>query len=172
MKIGHFLSSYRWPIFLGAILGMSIIAQGVLVFVATRPDAPRPIARYYERSLAWDADAAVAAQSRRLGWTVKVEVPAGEHYAVAARRPVDISIGDDEGQPVTALEGRLVAVRPADIRRNGESTLVELPHAPGHYRSLAPLSAPGIWELSIDVHRGDTRFMYTERVVIRGSGER
>ena len=33
------LSEYRWPIGLGGLLAMSVIACGVLVWVATRPDS-------------------------------------------------------------------------------------------------------------------------------------
>jgi nitrogen fixation protein FixH len=169
MSIKRIISAYRWPIILASLLLMSVSAQGVLVYVATRPDAPRPIADYYERSLEWDADLALLAASRRLGWSVHVEIPAGEEYTVTARRPVDITVQDREGQPVTELTGRLVAVRPADIRLNGKSELVELPHDPGHYRTLARLPVTGLWELSLDTHRGETRFLHTERVMVTGA---
>ena len=168
MKIFRVISTYRWPFILGGMLTMSIVAQGVLVFVATRPDAPRPIADYYERGLAWEADAALLAASRRLGWSVQLEVPAGDEYALAELRPVDITVQGRDGLPVTELSGRLVAVRPSDPRLGGESALVELPHEPGHYRTLARLSVAGLWELSLDARRGETRFLYTERVMVAG----
>jgi len=168
MKLGRLLSAYRWPIILGGFLAMSVTAQGVLVFVATRPDSPRPIEDYYERSLEWDADAALVAASERLGWSVAMEIPGGEAYSLTPRRPVDVTILDRDGQPVTELTGRLVAVRPADTRLNGESALVELPHEPGHYRTLAHLPVAGVWELSLDATRGKTRFVHTERVVVTG----
>ena len=59
MKLLRLISEYRWPIYLGGLLAMSVIACGVLVWVATRPDAPRPIKGYYEAAQAWDADEAV-----------------------------------------------------------------------------------------------------------------
>ncbi len=159
-----FISAYRWPIFILGLLGMSFTAQGILVVVATRPDTPPPIADYYERALAWDADSAVLAASRRLGWRVEIDVPAGKQFAVASRRPVDIVIHDRENQPVSGLRGRLIAIRPADTRLNGASDLFELPHEPGRYRTLARLSAPGLWEMSIDGHLGDTHFVHTARI--------
>jgi len=149
---------------------MSVIAQGVLVFVATRPDAPRPIEDYHAKSLDWDADAAVLAASERLGWSVQMEIPAGEEYALAAQRPVDITVRDRDGQPVTNLVGRLVAIRPAETRLNGESPLVELPHAPGNYRTLARLPAAGVWQFSLDAHRSEQRFVHTQRVEVAGGG--
>ena len=48
MKLLRLISEYRWPIYLGGLLSMSVVACGVLVWVATRPDSPRPIKGYYE----------------------------------------------------------------------------------------------------------------------------
>jgi nitrogen fixation protein FixH len=160
------LREYRWPLFVGGLLAMSIGSQGVLVWFATRPDSPRPIANYYQKSLEWDAETAVIEASRQLGWKVTLDIPTGTELAVGARRPVDVTVADRYGYPVTELVGRLVAVRPADIRLNGESELVELPHRAGSYRTLAALTAPGLWELHLDTRRGDTRFVHTERVVV------
>jgi len=166
MSLRRFISAYRWPIFIVGLLLMSITAQGVLVYVATRPSAPRPIVDYYQRSLEWDADAALQAASRELGWSVNIDVPAGGQYAVSARRPVDVTVRDRTGQPVSGLEGRLVAVRPADTRLNGASELTELPHEPGRYRTLARLPAPGLWELSLDAQLGEARFVHVARVSV------
>lgn len=168
MKITRLISTYRWPFILGGLLAMSVIAQGVLVYVATRPDAPRPIKDYYERGLEWEADAAKLAASRRLGWSVSIDVPEGEAYTMAASRPVDLTVRDRDGAPVTGLTGRVLAKRPADTRLNGTSDLVELPHEPGRYRTLARLSATGVWELSLDAHQGEVAFLYTERVTVAG----
>lgn len=168
MKLTRLLSANRWPILLAGFLGMSVVAQGVLVWVATRPDAPRPIEHYYEKGLSWEADEAVLAASERLGWSARVEVPQGEEYALTLVRPVDVSIRDRDGAPVSALSGRLVAVRPADTRLNGESELVELPYAPGSYRTLAHLPAAGVWELNLDLRRGDEHYVHTERVEVLG----
>jgi len=55
MKIFRVISEYRWPIYLGGLLAMSIVSSGVIVWVATRPDTPRPMQGYYEAARAWDA---------------------------------------------------------------------------------------------------------------------
>lgn len=164
--VRRFVSEFRWPLFLGGLLFMAIGAQAILVWVATRPDSPVPIADYYEKSLEWDAETAVIEASRQLGWRVELDIPTGKQFAVGARRPVDITVVDRYGDPVTGLAGRLVAVRPANIRLNGESELAEMPSQAGSYRTLAALPVPGIWELHMDASRGDTRFVHSERVVV------
>ena len=166
----QFVSARRWPMFVIGILMMSITAQGIMVFIATRPNSPQPIEDYYDRSLAWDAEAAVIAASRDLGWRVKIDIPQGKQYAVTAQRPVDVTIVDRSGQPVTGLIGQLHAERPADTPKNSHSYLIELPHAPGTYRTLARLAAPGLWTFNLDTRVGKTRFVDSSRVVVPDSG--
>lgn len=164
MKLLRLISEYRWPIYLGGLLSMSVIASGVLVWVATRPDVPRPIRGYYEAARAWDADEAVAEASRQLGWTVRYELPAGVPHVRGMPRPVDVHVADREGRPVSALSGRLLAIRPADTRLNQAGDLVEIPQAPGSYRTLVRIDEPGAWELRIDARQQALRFVHAARI--------
>lgn len=151
MKLLRTISEYRWPIYLGGLLTMSLVACGVIVFVATRPDSPRPIKGYYEAARAWDADQAVEAASRQLGWRVEYEFPAAIPHYPGMPRPVDVHVRDREGRAVAGLAGTLLAVRPSDTRLNQAGMLTELPQRDGTYRTLVLLDEPGEWELRIDV---------------------
>ncbi|MEO8679686.1 MAG: FixH family protein [Vicinamibacterales bacterium] len=159
------LSDYRWPIYIGGHLTMSVVACGVLVWVATRADAPRPIPAYYETALAWDADEAVEDASRRLGWTVHYELPGDIPHSGGMPRPVDVTVSDRDGRPVSGLAGRLFAVRPADTRLNQTGSLVEMPRH-GSYRTLIRLDAPGAWELRIDTTQQALRFVDVARITV------
>lgn len=165
-SIGSFVSRYRWPLFIGGILLMSIAAQGIMVYFATRPSAPRPVADYYDRALEWDAEKAALDASAALGWTVAIDVPVGAQYVTGMPRPVDVRVVDPDGAPVRGLAGRLVAVRPADTRLNVEGTLTELPQEPGRYRALLRLDAVGLWELGIDARQGELRFVHRGRFTV------
>ena len=116
MKLLRLISEYRWPIYLGGLLAMSVVACGVLVWVATRPDTPRPIKGYYEAARAWDADEAVEEASRELGWTVRYELPADvphiAGHAAAGGRPV----ADRDGRP---SRGSRAACSPSARRTRG-----------------------------------------------------
>jgi hypothetical protein len=160
VSIRHTISEYRWPIYLGGLLTMSIVACGVLVYVATRPNAPRPIKGYYEAARAWDADEAVSEASRQLGWSVRYDLPAGVPHFAGMPRPVDVRVADREGQPVTGLKGKLFAFRSSDARLNQVGDLTELPQEAGTYRSLIQLDEPGAWELRIDAKQQALRFVH------------
>jgi nitrogen fixation protein FixH len=166
MKLLSLISEYRWPMIIGAHLTMSIVACGVLVWVATRPDAPRPIEGYYETAQAWDMDEAVAAASRELGWTVRYELPAGIPHFPGMPRPIDVTVTDRDGHPVSGLAGRLLAIRPSDARVNQQGDLVAVPTAAGVYRTLVRLDKPGAWEFRLDTVQGAMRFVHTARVSV------
>lgn len=166
MKILRLISEYRWPIYVGGLLAMSVVACAILVWVATRPDVPRPIKGYYEAARAWDADEAVEAASRQLGWTVRYELPAGVPHFPGMPRPVDVRVADREGKPVSGLAGRLFAIRPSDGRLNQDGALVELPQEAGSYRTLVLLDQPGTWELRVDTRKEALRFVHAARLEV------
>ena len=172
MKFARALSEYRWPIYLGGLLAMTVGASAVLVWVATRPDSPRPIKGYYEAARRWDADEAVADASRQLGWTVRYELPGDVPHYRGMPRPIDVRVADRDGKPVSGLAGTLFAVRPSDTRLNQSGDLTELPQRPGSYRTLVLLDEPGAWELRIDARQQTLRFVHTARLTVPEGGAR
>jgi len=168
MTLLRTISEYRWPIFIGGHLTMSLVACGVLVYVATRPDVPRPIQGYYESARSWDADRAVEDASRALGWTVRFALPADVPHLPGMPRPVDVTVTDRDGRPVAGLAGQVVAIRPADARLNQRAALVAVPS--GGYRALVRLDEPGAWDLRLDTHQQAQRFVLTTRFAVPDGG--
>ena len=166
MKVVKLLSEYRWPIYLGGLLTMSVVSSGVIAWVATRPDTPRPMAGYYEAARSWDATAAVEEASRQLGWSVRYEFPVDVPHFAGMPRPVDVDVADRDGKPVAGLRGRLFATRASDTRLNQTGDLMPVPQAPGRYRTLVLVDAPGAWELRIDVTQAALRFVHAARVTV------
>ena len=164
MKLLRTVSEYRWPIYLGGLLTMSIVASAVIVWVATRPNSPRPIKGYYEAARTWDVDEAVQDASRRLGWTVRYELPSDVPHYPGMPRPVDVRVADRDGTPVSGLAGKLVAIRPSDTRLNQSGDLTELPQQAGCYRTLVVLDKTGTWELRIDARQQALRFVHAARL--------
>jgi len=167
VRLLRLISAYRWPIYLGGLLTMPIVATAVLVWVATRPDSPRPISGYYQAARAWDATEAVEDASRQLGWTVRYELPSDIPHYRGMPRPVDVRVADRDGKPVTGLTGRLFAIRPSDTRLNQAGGLTEIPQRAGTYRTLVRLDEPGTWELRIDTRQQSLRFVHAARLTVR-----
>lgn len=166
MKLARLISEYRWPMFVGGLLSMSVISSGVLVWIATRPDSPRPMEGYYEAAQAWDASEAEEAASRQLGWTVRYELPANVPHLRGMPRPVDVTVADRTGAPVADLAGRLFAIRPSDTRLNQQGALSAIPNQPGRYRTLVRLDDSGEWEMRLDATQQAMRFVHAARMQI------
>ena len=166
MKVFRLISEYRWPIYLGGLLAMSIVSSGVIVWVATRPDTPRPMKGYYEAARAWDADEAIEEASRQLGWSVRYQLPSDVPHVAGMPRPMDVYVADRDGNPVSGLTGSLFAIRPSDTRLNQTASLVALPQSPGSYRTLVRLDAPGAWDVRIDMRQGSLRFVHAARLAV------
>ena len=168
------MSENRWPLYLSGLLGMAIAAYAVLIYVATRPAAPRPIPRYYETSQQWDVDEAAEEASRQLGWSVTYEIPKGVPHVAGMPRPVDVRVVDREGKGVAGLTGRLFVARPSDQRLSQSAPLVGLPHEPGSYRALVVVDQPGAWDFRLDAKQDALRFVHAARANVApdpGAGE-
>jgi hypothetical protein len=166
MRLLRLIADYRWPIYIGGLLMMPIVACGVLVWVATRPDAPRPIERYHQAAQSWDASEAIEDASRQSGWSVRYALPSDLPIMRGMPRPVDVTVVDRGGRPVSGLAGDLLAIRPSDTRLNQRATLVEMPSHDGRYRTLVRLDHPGAWELRLDTHQDSVRFVHSARVTV------
>ncbi|MEI6667100.1 MAG: FixH family protein [Acidobacteriota bacterium] len=160
MTLFKLLSEYRWPIYLGGLLTMSITSSGIIAWVATRPDTPRPMTGYYEAARSWDATAAVDEASRQLGWSVRYQFAADVPHVVGMLRPIDVDVTDRDGKPVLGLAGHLFAIRSSDARLNQSGALTAMPQTQGRYRTMIRIDAPGAWELRIDVTQAALRFVH------------
>ena len=150
---------------------MSVVACGVLVWVATRPDAPRPIQGYYEAARAWDADEAVEDASRQLGWTRPLRA-AGRRPALSRACPArsTCTVADRDGKPVTGLTGHLFAIRPSDTRLNRDGELIgDARSTPAATARWCCVDEPGAWEFRIDTTQQALRFVHAARMDVPAS---
>ena len=123
VKLLRLISDYRWPIYIGGHLTMSVVACGVLVWVATRPDAPRPdpgllrggASRGTPTKPSWTP---AGSSAGRCATTLPTDVPHYRGHAAArgrdGRRPRRAS-GDGLDRP--AVRGAAVGRAPEPARR-------------------------------------------------------
>ena len=105
---------------------------------------------------------AVEEASRRLGWAVTYEMPGDIPHVAGMPRPVDVTVVDRDGRPVSDLAGSLIAIRPSDARLNQRGKLVAIPAHAGSYRTLIRIDRPGAWELRLDATQRAMRFVLSE----------
>ncbi|HUJ56936.1 MAG TPA: FixH family protein [Kofleriaceae bacterium] len=136
----------RWVgIIIGLLVGNVCATSGLIA--ASQHGASRVIPSYYERALRYDDQLDQAARSAALAWHVELALtPAG--IRVVGR--------DRDGHALRGARVRITAAPRAPGLPGFELALVEV--AGGDYR--APLFvAPGWYDATVTVERGDSRFV-------------
>ena len=133
-----------WPLFIITLLVVGAVGSLAAVVAAHSDGGAQVIDDYYRKAVNWDEAAARRAAVEALGWTVQVEVGPGP----AAARPVEVTVHDRDGRPVTGLEGTLRAWRPHLAAPVAEVALTPT-DVPGRYRQPLPIRASGLWDLEV-----------------------
>lgn len=171
--IAHFKNRYsqehrearRNPWFL-AWMGLVVVFLAVnAAFVVTAMvTSPGLVAEdYYEQGRAYEQTAItrLAAQNQ-LGWETRLEVP--QRIVTHGADVYRFSAVDARGVPVTDAEVNIMAYRPSDADADFRTPLTEI--APGLYQANLSFALPGIWDLNINVTRGDDSYQQTQRISV------
>ncbi len=140
-----------WPVAIGGVLAVTVVANGFLLRAASAPGATATEPDSYHRAIAWDSVAAAVAQAAALGWSAEARMT-----RQGARLRVDVALTDASGAPIRDAIVMVTAIH------NLESThraTVALAPVPNGYAALLPSSRAGLWELRITAVRGTDHWM-------------
>ncbi|MGE0556130.1 MAG: FixH family protein [Gemmatimonadales bacterium] len=143
-----------WPIALAGVLGLTVVANGVLVYQATRagPAATEP--DYYQRALDWDSTMAQARVNLELGWRVSGRLTGDGR--------VELAVSDRDGAPIALarIDGEGFALAGGDAYR-----LSLAPIGDGNYEGRLGDRRAGLHEIRLTIRTDDHRVT----AVLRGS---
>lgn len=142
-----------WPVAIIGVLGVTVAANGVLLYEANRGDATALETDYYRKAIQWDSTAAQATRNVALGWRLTGSLgPTGR---------IAVRLVDRDGAPidgaVVSLEGFAIAHGTGDFR----ATMTEA--ADHEYAGAVALAHGGLHEVRFIVTRGGERFTATLR---------
>jgi hypothetical protein len=160
-KFADWVGRYRWPVGIVAIIAVFFVADGLLIVTAFSARNVGPEEDYYERALQHDGVRAAVERAELRGLRVAVRV--GSAPLSEMPRPVDVTVTDGAGRPVSGLDGTLTAVRPSDVRLKNRAVLVSVPGRPGQYRLLLRVPVSGLWVFELDARQDGESY----RVVLR-----
>jgi len=158
-----------WPIALVGVLGVTVAANGVLLWEARGPGAAAVEPDYYRKAVAWDSTLAQRRRSDALGWRLDAALGTpGPGGAVLKLR-----LEDREGVPVRGVEFRIEAIHNLEAGHRVEAALgapdhPALPDPTGSYEIRLPIHRQGLWELRVEARRRSDRFFASLR---REAGE-
>ena len=145
------LSGRLWPAAIIAVLAVTVIANIVMLRLASDPDAGALEPDAYAKAVAWDSTAAERDASLELGWSATARlVPAAE-----SGMRVEVTLADRAGRPLAGARVRVEAIHNGLARRLPAQLV---PTAAGTYGATLPLSRPGMWELRLHATRDADRF--------------
>lgn len=141
-----------WPAAIVGVLGVTVLANFVILWAARDRNAAVVEPDYYRKALAWDTTLAQRRVNAALGWRIEAALLDADSNGVTVR----VRLRDQAGDPLAGAGVHLEAIHNAAAADPVRTMLVE--HARGWYEARLPLRHQGLWELRFEVVRGDQRF--------------
>lgn len=142
-----------WPLLIISLLGISIGASLITVFVARSDGGAQVIDNYYEKAVRWDSTKASQAASDALQWTTALQLGPP---STSGLRLLELTIRDSAGVPVNDLRGTVRLYRTDQARPTATIPLTPADDTLGVYRQYVPLSDPGLWDIQVQAARQGT----------------
>lgn len=146
-----------WPLALAAVLGLTVIANGLLLWTASGEQSLAYEPDFYRKALDWDSTMAQGVRNTDLGWRVGGTIElSGTHDG-----RIVLQLSDREGRPVDGARLTVDAIPIAHAELDRQVSLE--PAAPGSYAGRLPLAYLGLYELRLTALRDSARFTATLR---------
>ncbi len=161
------------------IFAVFLIANGVMVYFATRSWTGLATDNAYEKGLAYNEAIAAAETQAALGWRVEVTAGLGADTAATAATTasaataataawVEVAVADREGRPVVAEQVRARFVRPTHVGYDRDAVLTA--YDAGRYRGEVELPLAGQWDLRVRIEHAGGVYRADRRVVLGSDG--
>jgi len=153
---GHWI-----PWAFGAFFLVVLIANGTMIYIGMTTWTGLVSTNYYEEGRTYNRNIAAAEAQAALGWQVTAEARLTQGFD----GELTVDVRDRQGQPITDATVTARFIRPTseghdfslDLAATGE----------GSYRAAFTLPLTGLWDIHLDITRGDDRFVETRRVTLR-----
>lgn len=152
------------PWALASIFAAFLVANGTMIYFASRSWTGLETEGAYEKGLAYNDIIAAAEAQAALGWQVALEAGTAE----TGEAWVEVSLADREGHPIAARAVWARLVRPTHVGYDREAPLRDL--GGGRYRGLVELPLPGQWDLRVRVEHVGGVYRASRRVVLDRDG--
>jgi nitrogen fixation protein FixH len=150
-----------WPIGIAVILGATVVANLVVMRVATNDPSFAIEPDYYKKAVAFDSTIAEERRSNALGWTATSTIVASDS---AGRPTLTVRLLDAQRRPVQGATMKAVAL--ANVRANDLVSVALTEAAPGEYAARLGARISGQWEVRVDAVRGADHFTTSTRADI------
>ncbi|MFY7777774.1 MAG: FixH family protein [Elstera sp.] len=153
---------YRWiPWCFLAGFGVVLIANGTLLYFATRQPVGLVIEKPYENGIAYNKILAAGRVQAKLGWGA--QILASDFNAVEGRARFQLLVTDANG-PLDAVVVQLTLTRP--LEGNSLPT-VSLPVEAGRAQVTLNGLRPGQWAARMVIRQGEAQAVIEQRMILK-----
>jgi nitrogen fixation protein FixH len=131
-----------WPLGLTAVLAVTVVANGFMLYAANDRNAAVVEPDYYRRAVAWDSSAVQLDVNAALGWRIEASI---EPLAEDGRGRIRVRLADRDGRPLARARLAVTAIHNLDAARRPAAE-IELDDEGAGILDL-PLGRAGMWEL-------------------------
>ncbi len=153
---GHWI-----PWAFGAFFLVVLIANGTMIYIGMTTWTGLVSENYYEEGRNYNRNIAAAEAQAALGWRLDLEA----RLVSGFDGELAVDLRDREGAPITDAAITARFVRPTSEGNDFAVDLVAT--GDGGYRAAFTLPLVGLWDVHLEVVRGDDRFVETRRVTLR-----
>lgn len=139
-----------------SFFGIVFVVNGIMVWLAVTTFSGLETEDAFARGLNYNETLAAEARQEALGWQAELKL---------ARERIEVELRDQDG--TLLMPERIVArlIRPSDSALD-RLVVLELDGTGHHALNIASLQ-PGLWEVQMQIDRGDERFFTAERVFVQ-----
>jgi nitrogen fixation protein FixH len=153
-----------WAFFPVGLLLAMFVGWGLMLSIALDDPAFGVEPDYYDKALKFDAQQALERDSRRLGWSLDLEIQPTRRDAAE----LIAIVRDRSGAPIDAARVSLSAFHNA--RSSNIVELVLQPKGNGRYSGPLTPARAGLWEFRFQVDKGSDRFLRVVRSDVNVAG--
>ena len=148
-------SAWRSPWFIAwiGLLLAFVIANGIMIFLATDRSPSLVVEDFYERGQDYERNM-LKRLARDPGWNMKIMAP--EFIDIAKPALFRFNVTDKAGNPITPDSVTLYAYRPSDADEDFALPMQQV--APGQYQVVASFPLLGVWEILVSVKNGEDEY--------------
>lgn len=152
-------SGMGWPIGVATILAATVVANVVVMRIASDDPSFAVEPDYYRKAVHFDSTMAQERQNLSLGWGFDATLD-----AIADGQPTRLAVRLHDAASDPLPGARVAVMARFNARANDTLTAVLTEEAPGTYVTRLPITHPGEWEIRVDAAHGSQRFSTSARV--------
>lgn len=152
-----------WVLAWFALIVVIFAANATMITLAFKTSPGLVDKDYYEKGQNYESIIEKRIEQNALGWDTKLLLP--EQTVVNRDAAYRFFAVDSAGIPIEADSVQLYAYRPSDAKADFSVEFIK--EGEGRFLGKLNFSLPGVWDLTVSVHRGSDQVDITQRIFVK-----